>query len=202
MKLLRVFLENPNEKYIQQASESILDGNVVCIPTDSGYSLACNALNNSAITKLCAIKKLDPQKKSLSVMCSSIAQAAEYAKISDKAFKDMRLHLPGPFTFILPALSKLPKVFKNRKEVGIRIPDNKLCQELTSVLEQPVLVTSLSYNNKEDMDYAVEPELIADRYNSKIDLILDAGMKSINPTAIIDYTNDSPVVIREGQISF
>lgn len=196
MKILRIVSESPNDKFINEAIHSMEDGHIVCVPTDSGYAFACNALNNSAVGRLCAIKGLDSKKKSLSIMCSSIADAAEYAKIPDDIFKSMRRNLPGHYTYILTALSKLPKEFKNRKEVGIRIPDNKVCELLTSLAPFPIMVTSVPATDDSDIDYATEPELIAERYNGKIELVLDAGFLPLNPTTIIDCTSGEEEILR------
>lgn len=196
MKILRIVSESPNEKFINEAMHSMEDGHIVCVPTDSGYAFACNALNNSAVGRLCTIKNIDSKKKSLSIMCSSIADAAEYAKIPDDIFKSMRRNLPGHYTYILTALSKLPKEFKNRKEVGIRIPDNKVCELLTSLAPFPIMVTSVPATDDSDIDYATEPELIAERYNGKIDLVLDAGFLPLNPTTIIDCTSGEEEILR------
>ena len=197
MKLLKIIAENPNDKYISETIRSMIDGDIVCVPTDSGYAIACNALNNSAVSRLCAIKNIDSRKKSLSIMCSSIASAAEYAKISDNIFKSMRKNLPGHYTYILPALSKLPKEFKNRKEVGIRIPDNKVCTLLLQEAQFPIMITTLPTYNEADIDYATEPELIAQRYNGKITLVLNAGYIPLNPTTIIDCTSGEEIIVRE-----
>lgn len=196
MKILRIVFESPNDKFINEAIHSMEDGHIVCVPTDSGYAFACNALNNSAVGRLCTIKNIDSKKKSLSIMCSSIADAAEYAKIPDDIFKSMRRNLPGHYTYILTALSKLPKEFKNRKEVGIRIPDNKVCELLTSLAPFPIMVTSVPATDDSDIDYATEPELIAERYNGKIDLVLDAGFLPLNPTTIIDCTSGEEEILR------
>lgn len=196
MKVLKIVSESPNDRFISEAIRSMDDGHIVCIPTDSGYAFACNALNNSAVSKLCAIKGLDSKKKSLSIICGSIADAAEYAKIPNDIFKSMRSNLPGHYTYILTALSKLPKEFKNRKEVGIRIPDNKVCNLLSEDAPFPIMVSSVPCNDEAEMDFATEPELIAQRYNGKIDLVLDAGFLPLNPTTIIDCTSGEEIILR------
>ncbi|MDE6716392.1 MAG: threonylcarbamoyl-AMP synthase [Muribaculaceae bacterium] len=197
MKVLKIVAENPNDRFISEAIRSMEDGHIVCIPTDSGYGFACNALNNSAVSKLCGIKGLDSKKKSLSIICNSIAEAAEFAKIPDDIFKSMRRNLPGHYTYILPALSKLPKEFKNRKEVGIRIPDNKVCELLTGQASFPIMVTSVPSGDESDIDYATEPELIAEGFAGRIDLVLDAGFLALNPTTIIDCTSGEEIILRQ-----
>ena len=158
MKLLKIILSNPNERFIDMAVDALADGEIIIYPTDSLYALGCDALNNNAIEKICKIKGIRSDKTNLSIICNSISQAAEYARISNDIFSLMKNNLPGPFTFILPALSKLPKAFKKRRTVGIRIPDNNVAQKLVEKLGHPIMTTSIQF---EDEDYGCEPELIA-----------------------------------------
>ena len=124
MKIEKIFTDAPNQKVIDNAIDCIDKGNIIIIPTDSVYAFACDALNNSAIEKICSIKAIKSDRTNLSIICCDIAQASEYARIDNATFKMMRKNLPGPITFILPALNKLPKAFKGRKTVGIRIDHN------------------------------------------------------------------------------
>ena len=118
--------------------------------------LGCDALNNNAVEEICKIKGIKSEKTNLSIICESISQAAEYSRINNVVFALMKNNLPGPFTFILPALSQLPKAFKKRKAVGIRIPDNNIAMELVKKLGHPIMTTSIKYD---DDDYGCEPEL-------------------------------------------
>ncbi len=196
MKLLKIILSNPNERFIDMAVDALADGEIIIYPTDSLYALGCDALNNNAIEKICKIKGIRSDKTNLSIICNSISQAAEYARISNDIFSLMKNNLPGPFTFILPALSKLPKAFKKRRTVGIRIPDNNVAQKLVEKLGHPIMTTSIQF---EDEDYGCEPELIAEQYENAADLLLDAGRGSTIPSTIIDCTGDAPEIVREGR---
>lgn len=196
MKLLKIIPSNPNERFIDMAVDALADGEIIIYPTDSLYALGCDALNNNAIEKICKIKGIRSDKTNLSIICNSISQAAEYARISNDIFSLMKNNLPGPFTFILPALSKLPKAFKKRRTVGIRIPDNNVAQKLVEKLGHPIMTTSIQF---EDEDYGCEPELIAEQYENAADLLLDAGRGSTIPSTIIDCTGDAPEIAREGR---
>ena len=196
MKLLKIILSNPNERFIDMAVDALADGEIIIYPTDSLYALGCDALNNNAIEKICKIKGIRSDKTNLSIICNSISQAAEYARINNDIFSLMKNNLPGPFTFILPALSKLPKAFKKRRTVGIRIPDNNVAQKLVEKLGHPIMTTSIQF---EDEDYGCEPELIAEQYENAADLLLDAGRGSTIPSTIIDCTGDAPEIVREGR---
>ncbi|MDE6378523.1 MAG: threonylcarbamoyl-AMP synthase, partial [Duncaniella sp.] len=130
MKTLRMYPTSLNDKFLDEAVEALERGELIVYPTDSLYALGCDALNNNAIERLCRIKGIDPKKQSLSVVCASLSMASEYARIDNEAFRILRANLPGPFTFILPAATTLPKVFKGRRTVGIRIPDNPIALAL------------------------------------------------------------------------
>ncbi len=197
MKLLSVFPENPNERFIDMAVDALANGKIIIYPTDTLYALGCDALNNNAVEEICKIKGIRSDKTNLSIICESISQVAEYAKVSNNIFSLMKENLPGPFTFILPALSKLPKAFKKRKTVGIRIPDNNVARCLVGKLGHPIMTTSIQFD---DEDYGCEPELIAELYTPyPIDLLIDAGRGSVTPSTIIDCTGDTPEIVREGK---
>ena len=143
MKTLRMYPTSINERYLDEVVKSLEDGGLIIYPTDTLYAIGCDALNNSAIEHLCKIKGVNPQKQTLSVVCSGISMASEYARIDNEAFRILRANLPGPFTFILPAATSLPKVFKGRKEVGIRVPDNPIATAIAERLGHPILSSSL-----------------------------------------------------------
>ena len=194
MKLLKIYPENPNDKFISIAAEAINDGKIIIIPTDSVYAFACDALNNNAIERICKLKGIQSDKNNLSIICSEISQAAEYSRIDTDTYKLMKRNLPGAFTFILPALNKLPKAFKGRKTVGIRIPDNNIALSLVNILGKPIMTSSVPLD---DSDTSTEPELMAQEYPS-VDVILDSGRGRMTPSAVIDCTGDNPEIIREG----
>ena len=143
MKTLRMYPSSLNDRYLDEAVEAMGRGEIIIYPTDTLYALGCDALNNGAIEKLCRVKGLNPQKQTLSIICDGLSMASEYARIDNEAFRILRTNLPGPFTFILPASTRLPKVFKGRRTVGVRIPDNAIARALAERLGHPVLSTSI-----------------------------------------------------------
>ena len=196
MKVFKILENSINERYIDSAVKALVDGEIIIYPTDTIYAIGCNALNNSAIAKICKIKGINPDKTNLSIICDGISMAAEYAKFDNRMFKMLKRNLPGPFTFIFPASSRLPKVFKGRKTVGIRIPDNKIATELVRRLGNPVLSTTIKWD---DEDYAINPELIAEAYDGVIPYMIDGGDGGLIPSTVVDCTSGEPDVVREGK---
>ena len=196
MEQLTFYGRQIDQRHIDRAAQEISDGGIVIYPTDTIYALGCDALNNRAIERLCRIKGLNPEKQLLSIVCSGISQAAEYAKIDNHTFKILKEHLPGPFTFILQGTTKLPKVFRGRKSVGIRVPDQPVAQALCEAVGHPILSTSVTLD---DDDELINPESIAMHYDDIADLMLIAGEGSTIPSTIVDLTDVSePEVIRQG----
>lgn len=197
MKVLKILEGNINERHLEKAVEVMRDGGIIIYPTDTLYALGCDALNNHAIERICKIKGVSPDKTRLSIICDSISMAADYARFDNDQFKLMKRNCPGPFTFIFPTLSSLPRVFKGRKTVGVRIPDNKIARELAAHLGNPLLSTTISY---EDEDYAVNPELIAEAYEwAAVDLLIDGGDGGIVPSTVVDCTDGEPGIVRDGK---
>ncbi len=196
MKILKVFENNPNPKFLDMAVEALRDGDIVIYPTDTLYAIGCDALNNSAINKICKLKGINPDKTNLSIICDGISMAAEYARFDNRQFKVLKTNLPGPFTFILPSSSSLPKVFKGRKTVGIRVPENNVAVELVRRLGNPILSTTISYT---DDDYAVNPELIAETYADSAAYLLDGGDGGLIPSTVVDMTSGELEIVREGK---
>lgn len=196
MRHLQIFGTSINTRHIDDAVRILRDGGVVIYPTDTIYALGCNALNNRAIEKLCRLKGINPDKQLLSIVCASMSQAAEYARIDNKAFRLMKECLPGPFTFILPAANSLPKVFKGRKSVGIRIPDNAIATALAESLGNPIMSTSVSVPDDETV---VSPDTLALDYQHDADLLIDVG-DGVNAVSTIINCIDSasPVIERQG----
>lgn len=185
-----------DQRHIDRAAQVIADGGIVIYPTDTIYALGCDALNNRAIERLCRIKGINPEKQLLSIVCSGISQAAEYARIDNHTFKILKEYLPGPFTFILQGTTKLPKVFRGRKSVGIRVPDQPVAQALCEAVGHPILSTSVALDDEDEL---VNPESIAMHYDDIADLMLMAGDGSAIPSTIVDLTDPSaPEVIRQG----
>lgn len=185
---------------LNAAVEALRDGKIIIYPTDTLYALGCDALNNRAIERLCRIKGINPDKNTLSIVCGNMSQAAEYARIDNFAFKLLKHYLPGPFTFILPASTTLPKIFKGRKTVGIRIPDAEIDTALAEELGNPIMTTSIPVTND-----TADPRSIAELYknNSDIALCIDAGEAHDIPSTIVDITDSrDPQIIRRGLGNF
>lgn len=199
MKTLRIYPSSINSRYIDEAVDVLRDGGIIIYPTDSLYAIGCDALNNSAVERICKIKGINPAKEFLSIVCSDISMASEYARIDNEAFRILRANLPGPFTFILPASTKLPKVFKGRRTVGVRIPDNAIAHEIAASLGHPVLTTSIRWDS-DIPDDGCEPLAIATRYEADADLMIDGGTGEIIPSTIVDLLDSSsPEITREGK---
>ena len=196
MKLLKVFKDNPNERFMELAADVMRRGGVVIYPTDTLYALGCDALNNNAIEKICKLKGLKSEKTNLSIICEDLSEVAKYARLDNANFRLLKDNVPGPFTFILPALSKLPKAFKGRKTVGVRIPDNAVSAALVKALGNPIMTTSVPVGDEED--YFTEPELIAERYIADVEIVIDAGRGGLVPSTIVDCTGEEPEVLRQG----
>ena len=197
MKILRRIESNINERYIDTAVNALRDGGIIIYPTDTLYAIGCDALNNSAIERVCAMKQKENSRSTLTIICSHISEVAKYVKLSDDNFRLMRKNVPGPFTFILPALNKLPKVFKGRKMAGVRIPDNAIARKIVEELGHPILSTTVEGS---DEDYLCEPELIMESYDHlDVDYILDAGRSGAVPSTVVDLSGDEPEIIREGK---
>jgi tRNA threonylcarbamoyl adenosine modification protein (Sua5/YciO/YrdC/YwlC family) len=198
MNVLQMFPTSLNERYLDIATEVLRNGGIIVYPTDTLYAIGCDALNRRAIERICAIKGINPQKTNLSIICSDFSQAAEYARIDNHAFKIMKEYLPGPFTFLLPAASTLPKIFKDRKVVGVRIPDNAIATQLAATLGNPLLTTSIQWDN-EYPDEAIDPQSVQYRYRDIADLFIDGGDGSTEPSTVVDLTDStSPQIVRQG----
>ena len=198
MKILKIYNENPNDRHIDEAVEVLRDGGIIIYPTDTLYAIGCDALKNNAIERICKIKGINPQRTNLSIVCSDISQASQYARIDNRAFQLLRENLPGAFTFILPAASTLPKVFKGRKTVGIRVPDNVIACEIAARLGNPILTTSIEWDD--DPEDGCNPQAIALKYEDIVDIVIDGGSGELTPSTIVDCTDSSaPEIVREGK---
>lgn len=195
---IKIYPENPNPKMINKAIQVLQDGGLVIYPTDTVYAIGCDALNVRAVESICRMKGVNPQKSDLSIICYDLSNISEYAKVSNAAFKLMKKNLPGPFTFILPTSSELPKIYKNRKEVGIRIPDNTIIRTLVKELGNPIL--TMSIHDQDDLvEYTTDPELIYEKYEDVVDLVIDGGYGGLEPSTVVGYTGTEPVLIRQGK---
>lgn len=196
MKVLQIIEENINARHIEEIASVLRDGGIIVYPTDTVYAIGCDALNNQAIERICAMKSMKSVKTNLSIICSDISEVAQYAKFDNVQFRLMKNNLPGPFTFIFPAMSKLPKAFKGRRTVGIRIPDNKIATAIERELGHPILTTSVPAH---DDDYRCEPELIAEALGGSVDIVVDAGRGGLVPSTVVDCIGSEPEVTRQGK---
>lgn len=195
---IKIYPENPNPKEIDKVVRVLQDGGLVIYPTDTVYAIGCDALNVRAVEKICRMKGINPQKSDLSIICYDLSNLSEYAKVSNAAFKLMKKNLPGPFTFILPTSNELPKIYKNRKEVGIRVPDNLIVRTLVKELGNPILTTSVHHDD-EVIEYSTDPELIYEKYENLVDLVIDGGYGGMEPSTVINCTTDDFEVLRQGK---
>lgn len=194
-----------NHRFIDEAVEALREGEIIVYPTDSLYALGCNALNNKAVERLCRLKDINPAKNRLAILCASLSQASKYVRIDNRAFDVLKEYLPGPFTFILPASNELPKAFKGRKEVGLRVPDDPIAVALAEELGNPLMTTTLHIEDvDEDMSEPATFE-VAEHYarNGDVSLMIDAGSRGVEPTTVVDLTDSSsPEILRQGLGSF
>lgn len=184
---------------LQRISDILNGGGVVIYPTDSVYAIGCHALKSNAIERICEIKGIDPSKSRFSIICYDLSEVSKYARMDNVAFKLMKRNLPGPFTFILEASNKLPKIFRNRKTLGIRMPSNTIISEISGFLGAPIMTTSLPLSYDEDPEYETDPELINERFGSLVDLVIDGGVGETLPSTIVDCTNGGYSIVRQGK---
>lgn len=187
-------------RVIAEAIEALKDGRIIIYPTDTMYALGCDSLNARAVERLCRIKGLNPDKNLLSIVCADISQAAEYTRIDNRAFAILKRYLPGPFTFILPAATKLPKVFRGRKTVGLRISSNEFARALAEALGNPVMSASLRPDGADAYD-EVDARNLAEEYAGYPEIVLavDGGPSVSEPSTIVDLTeSDTPELVRQG----
>ncbi len=196
--LIKIYPENPNPKEISKVVKVLQDGGLVIYPTDTRYAIGCDALDVRAVEHICRMKGVNPEKSNLSIICYDLSDISEYAKVSNSVFKLIRDYLPGPYTFIMPTNSGLPKIYKKRKEVGIRMPDNAVIREICGELGHPMMTMSVHYEADEP-EYTTDPELIHERYKDEVDLVVDAGYGGTEVSTIIDCTTDSFEIIRQGK---
>ena len=196
--LVKIYPENPNQKEIDKIVKILQDGGLVVYPTDTVYAIGCDALNVRAVEQVCKIKNINPQKNNLSIICYDLSNISEYAKVDNATFKLMKKNLPGAFTFILNTTSSLPKIYKNKKTVGIRVPDNSIVRELVRSLGNPILTTSIK-DDDEVIEYTTDPELIHEKYENIVDVVIDGGYGGLEGSTVVDCTDAEPEIVRQGK---
>lgn len=195
---VKLYPENPNSREVDKIVSVLRDGGLVIYPTDTVYAIGCDALNVRAVEAICRMKDINPNKSNLSIICYDLSNISEYAKVDNNIFKVMKKNLPGAFTFILNTTSSLPKIYKNKKTVGIRVPDNNIIRELVRVLGNPILTTSVK-DDDEVIEYTTDPELIYEKYENKVDIVIDGGYGGIEGSTIVDCTSGEPEITRQGK---
>lgn len=195
----RLYNKNNNPNDLQRIVDILNDGGIIIYPTDTMYAIGCHALKERPIERICKLKNIDPRKHNLSIICYDLSNISEYAHVNNATFKLMKRNLPGPFTFILTADSRLPKIFRNRKEVGIRVPDNNIIREICQLLDAPILTTTLPLGENEDIEYITDPELIDEKFGDQVDLVIDGGIGGTVPSTVINCIEDEPEVTRQGK---
>lgn len=175
------------------------NGGLIIYPTDTVYGLGCDITNNSALEKIAKIKGVKLEKANFSFICEDLSNLSEYAKqIDTSTFKILKRNLPGPYTFILPGSNNLPSVFKKKKTVGIRIPDNAICKAIVAKLGNPIVSTSIK-DEDEVIEYTTDPELIAEKWDNLVDIVVDGGYGDNTASTIVDLTKETPEILREGK---
>lgn len=197
--LLKVYEENPAPQIVRQVVEVLRNGGLVIYPTDTVYALGCDVFNHKAVERLAKIKGIDYKKANFSFICYDLSSLSEYSKpINNHVFKVMKRNLPGPFTFILEASNKVPKILKNKKKtVGIRVPDNNIIREIVKELGNPVLTTSIR-DDDDIIEYLTDPELIHEKYEDIAEIVIDGGYGNTTASTIVDCTGGDIEIIREG----
>ena len=196
MNTIKIWNDSASERQLKDICQRLEAGEIAIVPTDTMYAIVGDALNSKTVDRICRLKGINPDKTNLSIICSDISMAAEYARIDNRDFKLLKNNTPGPFTFLFKSSSSLPKAFKGRKMVGIRIPDNQFDRDLVERLGHPLITTSIEYD---DEDYAVNPELIAERYYNQVDLMIEGPDGTTDVSTIVDCTGDDPEITRQGK---
>jgi tRNA threonylcarbamoyl adenosine modification protein (Sua5/YciO/YrdC/YwlC family) len=197
-EFIKIYNDNPNKREIAKVVKVLQSGGLVIYPTDTVYGLGCDITKSKALEKIAKIKGVKLEKANFSFICNDLSHLSDYVKQLDSAtFKILKRALPGPYTFILPGSSNLPKVFKKKKTVGIRIPDNNIIRMLVAELGHPIISTSIR-DDDDVLEYTTDPELIFEKWQNLVDIVIDGGYGDNEPSTVIDLT-EQPTVIRSGK---
>ncbi|MEL0456168.1 L-threonylcarbamoyladenylate synthase [Flavobacteriaceae bacterium SZ-1-7] len=198
-EFIRIYEENPNPKEIEKVVRVLKRGGLVIYPTDTVYGLGCDITNIKALERVARIKGVKLEKSNFSFVCHDLSNLSDYVKqIDTSVFKILKRALPGPYTFILPGSNSLPNPFKKKKTVGIRIPANNIALEIVKQLGNPIISTSI-YDEDEVLEYTTDPELILEKWDNLVDLVIDGGYGGNEPSTIIDLSENEPIIVREGK---
>lgn len=198
-ELIKLYDENPNPKQVDKIVNILRKGGLVIYPTDTVYGLGCDITNSKALQRIARIKGIKLEKANWSFVCADLSNLSDYVRQIDSAtFKLLKRALPGPYTFILPGNNNLPKDFKKKKTVGIRVPDNSIAQALVSQLGHPIVSTSI-HDEDDILEYTTDPELIFEKWQNLVDVVIDGGYGGNIASTVIDLSEGEPEVIREGK---
>ncbi len=198
--LIKIYPENPNEKMIQQVVDVLKKGGIIIYPTDTVYGLGCDITNQRAIERICKIRGIKPDKANFSFICYDLSHIADYTKpIDNETYRILKKALPGPFTFIFNANKNVPKLLSsNKKTVGIRVPDNSIARCIVKMLENPIMSTSI-HDDDEIVEYSTDPELIHEKYEDLVDLVIDGGFGDNQPSTVVDCSEGEFEILRQGK---
>ena len=195
--IIQIHPKDPQPRLVKQVVECLKDGGVIIYPTDTIYGLGCDIAKQKAVERICAIKNVDPDKAQLSFICRDLSDLSEYTKsISTPLYRLLKHYLPGQFTFILPASKQVPKILQSKKHtIGLRVPDNNICQNILGELGNPILSASLPGEMVEEY---TDPEVINEKFGDRVDLVVDGGIGGMVPSTIVDCTTDEWKITRQG----
>jgi len=198
-EFIKIYPENPNPKEIKKVVDVLRKGGLIIYPTDTVYGLGCDITNTKALEKIARIKGVKLAKANWSFICADLSNLSDYVRqIDTSTFKILKRALPGPYTFILPGNNNLPKEFKKKKTVGIRVPDNLIARTLVEALGNPIVSTSIR-DEDELLEYTTDPELIHEKWENLVDVVIDGGYGDNVASTVIDLSEDEPIIIREGK---
>ena len=198
-QFIKIYEDKPSESAIAKVVKVLKEGGLVIYPTDTVYGLGCDITNTKALERIAKIKGVKLEKANFSFVCHDLSNISDYVKQLDTpTFKLLKKALPGAYTFILPGNQNLPKEFKKKTTVGIRVPDNNIALEIVRQLGNPIVSTSI-HDEDDVIEYTTDPELIFEKWQNRVDLVIDGGYGDNQPSTIIDFSNGFPVVLREGK---
>lgn len=198
-KLIKLYEDNPSEKYLKEIVKVLKNDGLIIYPTDTVYGLGCDINSKKALEKIALIKQIKLEKANLSFVCDSLSNLSDYvAQLDSATFKILKRNLPGPYTFILPGNNNLPKVFKKKKTVGIRVPNHKICTSIIAALGNPIVSTSIK-DDDDIIEYTTDPSLILEKWDKLVDIVIDGGYGNNIASTVIDLTTEEPYLIREGK---
>jgi tRNA threonylcarbamoyl adenosine modification protein (Sua5/YciO/YrdC/YwlC family) len=195
--LIKIHPEHPQLRLVRTVVECLKDGGIIIYPTDTVYGFGCDIYNQKAVERICRIKGIDPAKAQFSFVCDDLSHLSNYTKsISTPQYRILKSHIPGPFTFILPASKEVPKILKSRKNtIGLRVPDHPIASAIIQELGHPILSSSLPGEMVEEY---TDPELIAEKFHKLVDIVIDGGQGGMEYSTILDLTTEEPVILRQG----